>query len=65
VRWGFVVAYGIGVLSVYGARNFEDIDLLLNIPMAEYSLVLAIALLIWLPLTIMNRRSQSAAADPG
>ena len=64
VRWGFVVAYAIGVLGVYGARDFENINWLINIPMAEYGLVLVIALLIWLPLTIMARRSQSAGADP-
>ena len=60
VRWGFIAAYVIGLLGVYGARNFENFTWVANIPVVEYGLAFAIALLIWLPLMVMNRRSRAA-----
>jgi hypothetical protein len=55
VRWAFVLAYLIGIVSVYAGRDWYQVGMLPNIPVVEYGLAFVIAFVIWLPLALKER----------
>lgn len=52
-RWVLGIGYALGLVGVYAWRGFGSIHEVSFIPVAEYGLVVVIALLIWAGLTIV------------
>ncbi len=60
LRWGFVLAYALAAVAVYGGREWTAFEELLRIPLIEYALVFILALLITGALKLLTGRK----ADP-
>jgi len=52
-RWAFIAAYVAGVVVVYSSRGWANLNEIVRIPVIEYGLVFAAALLIWLGLRLV------------
>ncbi|MCW5847777.1 MAG: hypothetical protein KIS95_11140 [Anaerolineae bacterium] len=46
-RWGFIAAYVAAAVAVYSSRGWGNLNEIVRIPVIEYGLVFAAALLIW------------------
>jgi hypothetical protein len=53
-KWGFVMAYIIGVVITYSIRGWAEVHEILRIPIGEYALVFVMALLIWLGMRLTS-----------
>lgn len=59
-RWGFLVAYVAAVVSVYSKIGFRHLHQITWIPMTEYAVVFAVAVVMWLGMRFSGSSAKRA-----